>query len=382
MWSRNQSSCVVTSLKRSQSRINTVAHLLMLCVPTTKLIPSRLTFEDVDLIVGNRSVYFAFAIGDVLPMSEQLKMGEKFCKPLANLPNKILTFTNPLSEAADVFAFDLKTETLQITSNGARIKLTSQDVITAIDALKPSIVCLPGEENIPPSKKKGKRSMDSSMSFLNKFKLHSATDDSSNDQFPLSSTKPFGAIPSNLPNDDKYTVAFLNEMATVSPQFYFRSFKELESQRSSFPESLSSVLVDFSDVEDIPFFLNYMSFQVIQNTNSIELYINAALPFRLAHQGKLLLQDWTVINIRDDKYFGDFTEVWAAVSESNWVEYEKSSRFVSETAKHSLSYIHHLLKCEEMLGFQILATINLFTLHQKLVKKDSFSSKRQKVDKQ
>ena len=89
-----------------------------------------------------------------------------------------------------------------------------------------------------------------------------------------------------------------------------------------------------------------------------KVLFETAFPFHLADAGKLIDfkfpgSDGTgeIRDLREDKYFNDFTPLWE--------DEKKYPEYVTETMRHSRSYCHHLLKREELLGYQILTVLNL-----------------------
>jgi len=90
---------------------------------------------------------------------------------------------------------------------------------------------------------------------------------------------------------------------------------------------------------------------------SEKFIVESGYPWALADSGKLADLKFPgfpgtggILNLREEKYFADF----APLAEEN-----KFPGYVKESGLHSRSYCHHLLCREELVGFQILAALNL-----------------------
>ena len=308
-------------------------------VPTCKLSPPRLDFSEIVKIMPD--CLAAFPVGDVV---------EKFPGQFNHLVTGIQKVLVPRDSMKGVGFHSAETSgSLQLDSGGKRIKFSPRDLQEISKDF--SIIITPCE-TLPVDGSAGsrreKRAAESSMNFLQ-----------------------------NVPKNDKIIIASLPALKKPQHELLLAE-KLLESSNGLYlanSESMQSIDLQKRVARVIDCMTAKSCLLVVpckgrpsEVVQIVSKYKNAlfetSYPFQLAEEGKLLYLrnsgeskfpgfDHPEIDLRDDRWFRDHRQLTLLFKDSHSI--------VQESAKHTVSYIHHLLKREELLGYQLLATLNLFT---------------------
>ena len=206
-------------------------------IPTVKLSPHRISFQDVEKIIGT-GFTAAVPLGDLVAVKEQIAASKSihpsaigFLNHIPSHANLLVSTRDSMKTEAHVFSVD-NSGCIQIESVGKRVKVSPKEAAELALALKAKIFIAPAEE-LPADGSAGnrreKRAAESAQKFaqegLETFMAHQPKAD-----HPVM----IGTIPSLKSSTHK--TAFIRKLSETSSGLYLTGLESLESALAEISE--------------------------------------------------------------------------------------------------------------------------------------------------
>ncbi len=286
-------------------------------IPTSRCCSLILPFSDIAAVLDDRPHIVQVSVGELEKNNYQLDLAMDWLHSPVGWPVFLSGFSPANPVFPQVFRYDAGKKCMQVANGPSRVSLTHEAILAlARRARRPeiNIISLPVEqggvvtvESPPAKKRKTDRKNQSVFDAVNAIKQ--------NNQFQF-------VLPDSVTSDqvDPTTRIFKPKLTPIVNG---------EKSPEKILSEITAALAAGADVLETDF------------------------PFHCAKNGWLLDGGFQLLNVRSNEWFHVHSP--AVVFEP-----QSTPAAVVEAGMHSMSYLHHLFRCDELSGPILLATVNLY----------------------